>query len=139
MCNYSEPCTCPGRGWGWVEGSARGLSLWQDRRLAGVPRFLARSLQKKFLRFLISQELFSMHGFPRPISTLFTAQSGLTRELLSTKFHIDPRTSLLTLPGPVALRHPVLVPATTSLLRKIFLDQSFHINHIQWILLRLIS
>ena len=33
----------------------------------------------------------------RPTETLFTAQSGLTRELLTPKFHIDPRTSLLAL------------------------------------------
>ena len=33
----------------------------------------------------------------KPIEALFTAQSGLTRELLTPKFHIDPRTSLLAL------------------------------------------
>ena len=32
-----------------------------------------------------------------------------------------------------------LVPDTTSLLHKIVLDQSLHISHIQWILLRLKS
>ena len=44
----------------------------------------------------------------------------------------DPRTSLLTLPRegavPLAVGH-----------HKIVLDQSLHISHIQWILLRLIS
>ena len=44
----------------------------------------------------------------------------------------DPRTSLLTLPRegdvPLAVGH-----------HKIILDQSLHISHIQWILLRLIS
>ena len=37
----------------------------------------------------------------KPIEALFTAQSGLTRELLTPKFHIDPRTSLLILPETV--------------------------------------
>lgn len=93
---------------------------------------LARLTLKKFLRFLISQELFLTRGPSRPIEALFTAQSGLTRELLTSKFHIDPRTSLLTLPRegdvPLAVGH-----------HKIILDQSLHISHIQWIFLRLIS
>ncbi len=93
---------------------------------------LARLTLKKFLRFLISQELFLTRGPSRPIEALFTAQSGLTRELLTSKFHIDPRTSLLTLPRkgdvPLAVGH-----------HKIILYQSLHISHIQWIFLRLKS
>ena len=75
------------------------LDLW----LGGFARLgsLARLTLKKFLRFLNSQELFLTRGPSRPIEALFTAQSGLTRELLTSKFHIDPRTSLLTLPGTV--------------------------------------
>ena len=75
------------------------LALW----LGGFARLgsLARLTLKKFLRFLNSQELFLTRGPSRPIEALFTAQSGLTRELLTSKFHIDPRTSLLTLPGTV--------------------------------------
>ena len=106
------------------------LGLWLGRfaRLGS----LARLTLKKFLRFLNSQELFLTRGPSRPIEALFTAQSGLTRELLTPKFHIDPRTSLLTLPRegdvPLAVGH-----------HKIILYQSLHISHIQWILLRLIS
>ena len=103
----------------WLEGFAR-------------PGSLSRFTSKKFLRFLISQELFLTRGPSRPIEALFTAQSGLTRELLTSKFHIDPRTSLLTLPRegdvPLAVGH-----------HKIILYQSLHISHIQWIFLRLIS
>ena len=75
----------------------------------------------------------------RPTETLFTAQSGLTRELLTSKFHIDPRTNLRMPPELSIPLLSALVPATTSLLHKIFFDQSLHISHIQWILLRLIS
>lgn len=93
---------------------------------------LARLPWKKFLRFLNSQELFFAQSQSRPTETLFTAQSGLTRELLTSKFHIDPRTSLLTLPRegdvPLAVGH-----------HKIILYQSLHISHIQWIFLRLKS
>ena len=93
---------------------------------------LARLTLKKFLRFLNSQELFFTQSQSRPTETLFTAQSGLTRELLTSKFHIDPRTSLLTLPRegdvPLAVGH-----------HKIILYQSLHISHIQWIFLRLKS
>ena len=68
------------------------LGLW----LGGFARFgsLARLTLKKFLRFLNSQKLFFTQSQSRPTETLFTAQSGLTRELLTSKFHIDPRTSL---------------------------------------------
>ena len=69
-------------------------------RLADIwtaPGSLARFTLKKFLRFLISQELFLTRSPSRPIEALFTAQSGLTRELLTPKFHIDPRTNLLAL------------------------------------------
>ena len=106
------------------------LGLW----LGGFARLgsLARLTLKKFLRFLNSQELFLTRGPSKPIKALFTAQSGLTRELLTPKFHIDPRTSLLTLPRegdvPLAVGH-----------HKIFFDQSLHISHIQWIFLRLKS
>lgn len=93
---------------------------------------LARLTLKKFLRFLNSQELFFTQSQLRPTETFFTAQSGLTRELFPTGFHIDPRTSLLTLPRegdiPLAVGH-----------HKIILDQSLHISHIQWIFLRLKS
>ena len=75
----------------------------------------------------------------RPIEALFTAQSGLTRELLTPKFHIDPRTSLRMPPELSIPLLSALVPATTSLLHKIFFDQSLHISHIQWIFLRLKS
>ena len=70
----------------------RRLGLW----LGGFARLgsLARLTLKKFLRFLNSQELFFAQSQSRPIEALFTAQSGLTRELLTSKFHIDPRTSL---------------------------------------------
>lgn len=106
------------------------LGLW----LGGFARFgsLARLTLKKFLRFLNSQKLFFTQSQSRPTETLFTAQSGLTRELLTSKFHIDPRTSLLTLPRegdvPLAVGH-----------HKIILYQSLHISHIQWIFLRLKS
>ena len=66
-----------------------------------LPGALARFTSKKFLRFFISQELFLTQSPSRPIEALFTAQSGLTRELLTPKFHIDPRTSLLILPETV--------------------------------------
>ena len=108
----------------WVSGSL--TDTWT------VPGSLSRFTSKKFLRFLISQELFLTRSPSRPIEALFTAQSSLTRELLTPKFHIDPRTSLLTLPRegavPLAVGH-----------HKIILYQSLHISHIQWILLRLIS
>ena len=106
------------------------LGLW----LGGFTRLgsLARLTLKKFLRFLISQGLFLTRSPLRPIEALFTAQSGLTRELLTPKFHIDPRTSLLTLPRerdvPLAVGY-----------HKIILYQSLHISHIQWIFLRLKS
>ena len=114
------------------------LGLW----LGGFARLgsLARLTLKKFLRFLNSQELFFAQSQSRPIEALFTAQSGLTRELLTSKFHIDPRTSLWVLPrNGYVLLLSALVPATTSLLHKIFFDQSLHISHIQWIFLRLKS
>ena len=113
------------------------LDLW----LGGFARLgsLARLTLKKFLRFLNSQELFFTQSPSRPIEALFTAQSGLTRELLTSKFHIDPRTSLRMPPELSIPLLSALVPATTSLLHKIFFDQSLHISHIQWILLRLIS
>ena len=100
---------------------------------------LARLTLKKFLRFLNSQELFFAQSQSRPIEALFTAQSGLTRELLTSKFHIDPRTSLRMPPELFISLLSALVPATTSLLHKIFFDQSLHISHIQWIFLRLKS
>lgn len=109
------------------------LGLWPAWRTFGqAPGALARFTLKKFLRFLNSQELFLTQSPSRPIEALFTAQSGLTRELLTPKFHIDPRTSLLTLSRegdvPLAVGH-----------HKIILYQSLHISHIQWTLLRLIS
>lgn len=73
-------------------------------RLADIwtaPGSLAQFTLKKFLRFLISQELFLTRSPSRPIEALFTAQSGLTRELLTPKFHIDPRTSLRMPTGTV--------------------------------------
>lgn len=84
---------------GRLPGSlARGFArLGSLARLADIwtaPGSLARFTSKKFLRFLISQELFLTRSPSRPIEALFTAQSGLTRELLTPKFHIDPRTSL---------------------------------------------
>ena len=76
----------------------RRLGLWLAWRTLGqAPGALARFTSKKFLRFLNSQELFLTRSPSRPIEALFTAQSGLTRELLTSKFHIDPRTSLLAL------------------------------------------
>ena len=88
----------------WLGGFARLGSLARGfarlgslARLADIwtaPGSLARFTSKKFLRFLISQELFLTRSPSRPIEALFTAQSGLTRELLTPKFHIDPRTSL---------------------------------------------
>ena len=90
-------------------------------------------------RFSFSQELFFPQSQSRPTETLFPAQSGLTRELLTSKFHIDPRTSLRMPPELFIPLLSALVPATTSLLHKIFFDQSLHISHIQWIFLRLKS
>ena len=115
----------------------RRLGLW----LGGFARLgsLARLTLKKFLRFLNSQELFFAQSQSRPIEALFTAQSGLMRELLTSKFHIDPRTSLRMPPELFIPLLSALVPATTSLLHKIFFDQSLHISHIQWIFLRLKS
>lgn len=86
----------------WVSGSLGGHldGAWVSGSTADTwtaPGSLARFTLKKFLRFLISQELFLTRSPSRPIETLFTAQSGLTRELLTSKFHIDPRTSLLAL------------------------------------------
>ena len=102
------------------------------RTLGQAPGSLSRFTSKKFLRFLNSQELFFTQSQSRPTETLFTAQPGLTRELLTPKFHIDPRTSLLTLPRegdvPLAVGH-----------HKIILYQSLHISHIQWIFLCLKS
>ena len=103
--------TGPGNGKnaGWYEAGMPGVlaQLLPLGRLPGslarladiwtAPGSLARFTLKKFLRFLISQELFLTRSPSRPIEALFTAQSGLTRELLTPKFHIDPRTSLLAL------------------------------------------
>ena len=100
--------TGPGNGKnaGWYEAGMPGVlaQLLPLGRLPGslarladiwtAPGSLARFTLKKFLRFLISQELFLTRSPSRPIEALFTAQSGLTRELLTPKFHIDPRTSL---------------------------------------------
>ena len=111
-------------------------------RLADIwtaPGSLARFTSKKFLRFLISQELFFTQNQSRPTETLFTAQSGLTRELFPTEFHIDPRTSLRMPPELFIPLLSALVPDTTNLLHKIILYQSLHISHIQWIFLRLKS
>ena len=129
---------------GRLPGSlARGFArLGSLARLADIwtaPGSLSRFTSKKFLRFLISQELFLMRGPSRPIEALFTAQSGLTRELLTSKFHIDPRTSLQMPPELFIPLLSALVPDTTSLLHKIILYQSLHISHIQWIFLRLKS
>ena len=92
----------------WLGGFARLESLARGfARLESLARgftrlgSLTRLTLKKFLRFLISQELFFAQSQSRPTETLFTAQSGLTRELFPTGFHIDPRTSLGTLPGTV--------------------------------------
>lgn len=78
----------------WLGGFARLESLARGFARLGS---LARLTLKKFLRFLNSQELFFTQSPSRPIEALFTAQSGLTRELLTSKFHIDPRTNLLAL------------------------------------------
>ena len=130
-------------GFARLESLARGFArLGSLARLADIwtaPGSLARFTLKKFLRFLNSQELFFTQSQSRPTETLFTAQSGLTRELLTSKFHIDPRTSLRMPPELSIPLLSALVPATTSLLHKIFFDQSLHISHIQWIFLRLIS
>ena len=90
--------TGPGNGKnaGWYEAGMPGV-LAQLLPLGRLPGSLARLTQKKFLRFLNSQELFFTQSQSRPTETLFTAQSSLTRELLTSKFHIDPRTSLLAL------------------------------------------
>ena len=135
--------TGPGNGKNarWYEAGMPGV-LAQLLSLGRLPGSLARGFArlgslarltlKKFLRFLISQELFLTRGPSRPIEALFTAQSGLTRDLLISKFHIDPRTSLLTLPRegdvPLAVGH-----------HKIILYHPLHISHIQWIFLRLKS
>lgn len=120
----------------WLGGFARLGSLARGFARLGS---LARLTLKKFLRFLNSQELFFTQSQSRPTETLFTAQSGLARELLTSKFHIDPRTSLQMPPELFISLLSALVPATTSLLHKIFFDQSLHISHIQWIFLRLKS
>ena len=89
------------RGFARLGSLARGFArLGSLARLTDIwtaPGSLARFTSKKFLRFLISQELFLTRSPSRPIEALFTAQSGLTRELLTPKFHIDPRTNLLAL------------------------------------------
>lgn len=95
----------------WVSGLLGGhldrrLGLWLAWRTPGqAPGALARFTSKKFLRFFISQELFLTQSPSRPIEALFTAQSGLTRELLTPKFHIDPRTNLLALIREQAYSH----------------------------------
>ena len=103
--------TGPGNGKnaGWYEAGMPGVlaQLLPLGRLPGslarladiwtAPGSLARFTLKKFLRFLNLQELFFAQSQSRPIEALFTAQSGLTRELFPTGFHIDPRTSLLAL------------------------------------------
>ena len=81
----------------WLGGFSRLGSLARLADIWTAPGSLARFTSKKFLRFLISQELFLTRSPSRPIEALFTAQSGLTRELLTPKFHIDPRTNLLAL------------------------------------------
>lgn len=132
--------TGPGNGKnaGWYEaGMPRVLA--QLLPLGQLPGSLARLTLKKSLRFLNSQELFFTQSQSRPTETLFTAQSGLTRELFPIGFHIDPRTSLRMPPELSIPLLSALVPATTSLLHKIILDQSLHISHIQWIFLRLKS
>ena len=120
----------------WLGGFARLESLARGFARLGS---LARLNLKKFLRFLNLQELFFAQSQSRPIEALFTAQSGLTRELFPTGFHIDPRTSLRMPPELSIPLLSALVPDTTSLLHKIFFDQSLHISHIQWIFLRLKS
>ena len=85
----------------WLGGFARLGSLARLADIWTAPGSLARFTSKKFLRFLISQELFLTRSPSRPIEALFTAQSGLTRELLTPKFHIDPRTSLRMPTGTV--------------------------------------
>ena len=122
-----------------ARGFARFGSLARLADIWTAPGSLARFTSKKFLRFLISQELFLTRSPSRPIEALFTAQSGLTRELFPIGFHIDPRTSLRMPPELSIPLLSALVPATTSLLHKIFFDQSLHISHIQWIFLRLKS
>ena len=142
--------TGPGNGKnaGWCEAGMPGVlaQLLPLGRLPGslarladiwtAPGSLARFTSKKFLRFLISQELFLTRSPSRPIEALFT---GLMRELFPIGFHIDPRTSLRMPPELSISLLSALVPATTSLLHKIFFDQSLHISHIQWIFLRLKS
>ena len=76
-------------------------SLAQLLPLGQLPGSLARFTSKKFLRNQKTQELFLTRSPSRPIEALFTAQSGLTRELLTPKFHIDPRTSLRMPTGTV--------------------------------------
>lgn len=142
--------TGPGNGKnaGWYEAGMPGV-LAQLLPLGRLPGSLARGFArlgslarltlKKFLRFLNSQELFFTQSQSRPTETLFTAQSGLTRELFPTEFHIDPRTSLRMPPELFIPLLSALVPDTTNLLHKIILYQSLHISHIQWIFLRLKS
>ena len=130
-------------GFARLESLARGFArLGSLARLTDIwtaPGSLARFTSKKFMRFLFSQELFLTRSPSRPIEALFTAQSGLTRELLTPKFHIDPRTSLRMPPELFIPLLSALVPDTTNLLHKIILYQSLHISHIQWIFLRLKS
>ena len=140
-------------GFARLESLARGFArLGSLARLADIwtaPGSLARGIcqawvsgstdPKKVPAFFEFAGTFFTQSQSRPTETLFTAQSGLTRELLTPKFHIDPRTSLRMPPELSIPLLSALVPATTSLLHKIFFDQSLHISHIQWILLRLKS
>ena len=85
----------------WLGGFARLGSLARLADIWTAPGSLARFTSKKFLRNQKTQEIFLTRSPSRPIEALFTAQSGLTRELLTPKFHIDPRTSLRMPTGTV--------------------------------------
>ena len=133
----------------WLGGFARLGSLARLLPPGRLPGSLARGIcqawvsgstdPEKVPAFFEFAGTFFTQSQSRPIEALFTAQSGLTRELLTSKFHIDPRTSLRMPPELSIPLLSALVPATTSLLHKIFFDQSLHISHIQWIFLRLKS
>lgn len=117
------------RGFARLGSLARLADIWTARGSGSTadtwtaPGSLARFTLKKFLRFLISQEPFLTRSQSRPTETLFTAQSGLTRELFPIGFHIDPRTSLQMPPELFIPLLSALVPDTTSLLHKIILYQ----------------
>ncbi len=76
---------------------------------------------------------FSIQGQSRPTAALFTAQSGLTRELLTIKFHIDPRTSFISQSNPLSIPPHKPYPVDTPSSRKLLSDSRMEPIHAPYI------